>query len=578
MTPRPASGVARVALIALLGACSVARPAPATPVDPGPERSAPSKASDSQRGAQTRPLPTSSHPAVDRLVRDLTAILSEPAVDHALWAARVNSLDTDESLFTYNAHRLMVPASNQKVLTAAVAADRLGWDYRFTTRLMTNGVIDASGTLQGDLFVIGDGDPSINPRHPERWSVFDEWGTKLRALGVRVIAGHLIGDDDLVDEPGWGEGWSWDDLQYGYGAPAAALQYNENQIEVAVGPGMAIGSPAVVITSPLGSGLLVDSSAVTASAKEETKIDVSRLPGTLFLMVRGQIAQGAKPVTALAAVDNPTRLYLSALREALARHEIFVGGSAIDIDELRTVIDTRSRTSDSEGSPIAADGTPLNLGGPTLAELAEDKRSLRELIVDRSPPLSEIVDVMMKWSRNGYAETLLIALSPLAPLTTPASLQAPTPATARTAARGLEALQFTLDEWGITKTAFRSRDGSGLSRMDYVSADSLVRLLTRMWMNPRLREPFRATLPLAGVSGTLAARLKGTPGMGHVWAKTGTLSNVRALSGYLETRAGETLVFSILVNNFVVPVSDIDKIIDRVLLKLVDLPRRQPRR
>ncbi len=469
-------------------------------------------------------------------------------IDHAQWAVRVDSLATGEPLFTYNAHRLMVPASNQKLLTAAVAADRLGWNYRFTTRLMTSGVIDALGTLEGDLLVVGDGDPSINPRNPERWRAFDDWGVKLHALGIRVIDGHLIGDDRLLDQPGWGEGWSWDDLQYGYGAAATALQYNENQIEVMVGPGLAAGAPAIVITSPLGSGLRVDNRAVTVAEDAETKIDVSRLPGTVYLLVRGQIAKAAKPISTLAAVDNPTRLYASALREALARHEIFVGGSALDIDELRTLPETAK---------------------------------LRELIVDRSPPLSEIIDVMLKWSRNGYAETLLTALSALAPAPPSTSGTSSTLGTigtpaadARSATRGLTVLHSTLDAWGITKTAFLSRDGSGLSRMDYVSADGLVRLLTRMWADPAQRAPFRSALPVAGVSGTLAERLKDTPAMGRVWAKTGTLSNVRALSGYLETRAGEPLVFSIIVNNFVVTQSEVDGIVDRALLKLIELPTR----
>jgi serine-type D-Ala-D-Ala carboxypeptidase/endopeptidase (penicillin-binding protein 4) len=526
-----------VVIVALLSAVCAARPMP----------------SAQTREPQTRTRVAPTHPSVVQLRRDLTALFSDPSIDHAQWAVRVDSLATGESLFTYNGHRLMVPASNQKLLTAAVAADRLGWDYRFTTRLLTSGEVDASGTLDADVLVMGDGDPSINPRNPERWRVFDDWGAKLHALGIRVINGHLVGDDRLIDEPGWGEGWSWDDLQYGYGAPASALQYHENQVEVMVGPGIAVGAPAIVITSPLGSGLLVDSSAVTAANDAETTIEVSRLPGTLFLTVRGQIAEGAKPVTTLAAVDNPTHLYVSALREALARHDIFVGGSAIDVDALRT-------------PPPAT--------------------NLRELIVDRSPPLAEIVDVMLKWSRNGYAETLLTALSALAPPVMPPGLQAvesPSPDAAavsfvRSAAGGLSVLQSTLNVWGITATAFRSRDGSGLSRMDYVSADGLTRLLTRMWMDPKHREPFRSALPVAGVSGTLAERLKETPAMGRVWAKTGTLSNVRALSGYLDTRAGEPLVFSIIVNNFVVPVAQVDALVDRALLKLIELPTRPVRR
>lgn len=532
----PASRKAAVALVALVVASCGARPAPS---------------------AQSRPRVAPTPSSIVQLRRDLTALFSDPLVDHAQWAVRVDSLATGEPLFSLNAHRLMVPASNQKLLTAAVAADRLGWDFRFTTRLLTDGLVDASGTLKGSLIVAGDGDPTINPRNPERWRTFDEWGKLLRTLGIRAIDGHLIGNDDAIDEPGWGEGWSWDDLQFGYGAPASALQYHESEIEVMVGPGLATGAPAIVVTSPARSGLLVDNNAVTAAAETETTIAVSRLPGTSYLVVSGHIAEGTKPVNRLAAVENPTRLYLGALHEAFSRQGVVVGGSILDIDEV-----------------------PLDARSDIV------RGTLRELIVDRSPPLSEIIDVMLKWSRNGYAETLLTALSPLAPATVSASGASGTPGTlgildtagtlsgSRSGRTGLSILRSTLDSWEITKTAFLSRDGSGLSRMDYVSADGLVKLLTRVWANPSHREPFRSALPVAGVSGTLAERLKDTPAMGRVWAKTGTLSNVRALSGYLDTGAGEPLVFSILVNNFVVPQSDVDAIVDRALLKLIDLPQR----
>lgn len=551
MPRRRPSRVGLVALIALLGAFCAARPASvASSSEPQPTRT-----------ARRVPAP------VTRLQRALTAIFTQPAVDNAQWSVRVDSLAGGDPLYVYNAQRLLVPASNQKVITAAVAAERLGWDYRYTTRLMTNGTVDR-GTLNGDLYVVGDGDPSINPRHAERWNLFDEWGARLSAMGIRIIAGHLIGDDNLVDEPGWGAGWSWDDLQFGYGAAATALQYSENQVEVTVGPGLTPGAAAIVTLSPAGSGLLVDVKATTAERGRETTIDVSRWPGTAFLSVRGAIATGAEPVTVLAAVDNPTQFYVTALRDALARQGIFVAG-AQDIDGL-------------------PDATP-----PPAA--------LRELLVDRSPPLADLADVMMKWSRNEYAETLLTSLAAFAPdaataapastgmSTAAATMPSPAPGTAPPAslaaftspslplspARGLATVRATLETWGVPPDSIRARDGSGLSRMDYLSADTLVTVLTRMWTDPRHRDAFRATLPVAGISGTMAGRLKGTTAAGRVWAKTGSMSNVRTLSGYIETRAGEPLVFSILANGFTVPGAEIDAVMDKALLELMALPKRR---
>ena len=465
-------------------------------------------------------------PAREQLRRELQSLFTAPHISHAQWGVNFYSLPNTETLYSLNAGQFMIPASNQKILTTAVAAERLGWGFRFTTRVLATGPLDDDGTILGDVVVTGNGDPTINPRHPERWRAFDDWAAALRARGVKIINGSLIGDDNAFAEPGWGVGWAWDNLQYGYGAPPSALQYNENQVEVMIGPGMSPDTRAIITTSPYGSGLVVDHDVITIAADGETRIDVARVPGTAFLRVRGQIAAGAKPVTLTASVDNPTRFYLAALREALARYGIFVAGGIADVDELR--------------APPALDG-------------------LTELLVDSSPPLAEIIDVTMKWSRNIYAETLLLATAE--------------PGQPATGTGGLEQMGETLSTWGVMPDVYLSRDGSGLSRYNYVTAEALTRLLTYLWNDSRHAEPFQAALPVAGVSGSLAARMKGTPAEGRVRAKTGTLSNVRTLSGYATTVRGETIVFSILANNFHVPAADIDAVMERALNLVVRFER-----
>ena len=457
----------------------------------------------------------------EQLRRDLRAIFSGRSVDHGLWSVAVHSLKRGETLYSSNSFRLQVPASNQKLLTTAVAAERLGWDYRYTTQVFATGPI-SGGLLEGDLVIVSNGDPTINPRHQLRWQAFDDWAKQLAAKGVRVVNGHLIGDDNAFAEPGWGLGWSWADFALGYGAPVGALQYNENQVELLIGPGLEPGSRAVISVSPPGSGLTLNHQVVTAPAGGENRISLERVPGTSVLTVRGQVAAGATPIRETAAVPNPTVFYLNALREALSRHGIAVGGRALDIDELTTVPD-RSKA--------------------TL------------LLEDRSASLLEIVDVTNKWSRNLYAETLLRSLSP-----------AGEPATAE---GGLTVLTETLRTWGITTDYFLARDGSGLSRYDYLTPDALIGVLTYLWLNPLLAENFRSSLPVAGVSGSLAQRLKGTAGEAHVWAKTGSMSQVRSLSGYVVTAEGEPLVFAFMVNGFRVPTREIDAAMDQALLRLV---------
>ena len=464
--------------------------------------------------------------ARSRLHHDLDAIFSSPATDHAQWGVSVFSLRTAEALYRLNGSRFMIPASSQKLLTSAVAAERLGWDYRFITRVLSTAAADAEGRIAGDLIIVGSGDPSINPRHPDRWHAFDHWALTLESKGVKTISGRLVGDDSAFAEPGWGFGWSWDDLHLGYGAEPSALQYHENQVNVIVGPGLAVGSAAIVASSPLGSDLVIDSAVTTVMRGEETALSIARMPGTPYLTVRGQIAVASEPVTLLASVANPTRFYLEGVREAFRRHGIQIEGGVIDIDELR--------------SPPA-------------------RETLHELVVDRSPPLSELIDVTLKWSRNIYAESLFLSLTP--------------PSEPANSAAAVQHLRETLRRWGIAPEYYLARDGSGLSRYDYVSADALIGLLTYMWRDPAHAESFQATLPVSGLSGTLAGRMKGTPAAGRVRAKTGTMSNVRSVCGYVTTREGEPLAFAMLANDFRIPAAEIDALMDRALLALVQFSR-----
>jgi serine-type D-Ala-D-Ala carboxypeptidase/endopeptidase (penicillin-binding protein 4) len=492
--------ITALALTLLLPACAARRtPASAVPVPPPDLR--------------------------EQLRRELHEMFTAPAVAHAHWGINVYSLRHDEALYSLNASHFLVPASNQKLLTTAAAAERLGWDHRFVTRVLATGSVTADGTLHGDLVLIGSGDPTVNPRHASRWRLLDDWAALLGSKGIKRVR-RIVGDDNAFAEPGWGVGWAWDNLQYGYGAQVSALQYNENQIDVVVGPGMAPGSPAIIGISPIGSGMLIANAVLTAAPGTETELDLSRIPGSTILDVRGQIAADASPATLTAAVENPTRLFVNAFAEALGRHGIDVVDGTADIDDLRD---------------------PLEL------------HALTELIVDESPPLSEIIDVTMKWSRNGYAETLLLAMAPR---------DAPA-----TGTKGLEVVQQTLATWGILPAHYLPRDGSGLSRYDYVSADALTLLLKHLAKDPKHAESYRSTLPVAGVSGSLATRMKGTVAEGRVFAKTGTLSNVRTLSGYLTTLDGEPMIFSMLVNNYRVPTADIDAIVDKALVRLVEFRR-----
>jgi serine-type D-Ala-D-Ala carboxypeptidase/endopeptidase (penicillin-binding protein 4) len=458
------------------------------------------------------------------LIRDLDQIFDDPALLRAVIAARVDTLDRIPlTLYGRNTAKLVMPASNAKLLTLATAAERLGWDFRYRTRLEMTGTIE-SGVLRGDLVIIGGGDPMIEATASGPAPAFVEFAEALRRAGIQRVDGRIIGDDHAFDQEGLGAGWAWDYLSAGYAAPSGALSYNLNQITIRISPGAAPGDPARIEATPNGHGLTIVSDVVTSAAQAAPSIDVSRLPGSNRLGISGAIRAGAQPVSRTVSVDNPTRFFADAFRLSLASNGILVRDGAWDLDEL------------AAAPPAAA---------------------RRTLATHESVPLSELAPIFMKASLNFDAENLLKTVGLVV------KQQGTTSA-------GRDAARETLSSWGIPVDAYVLYDGSGLSRYNYVSADAIVTLLTHVWQTDRLRGPFIASLPIAGKDGTLASRMRGTVLEGRVDAKTGTIANVRSLSGILETKSGDRLVFSMIANNFTVTSAQIDAIVEKALARLYD--------
>jgi D-alanyl-D-alanine carboxypeptidase/D-alanyl-D-alanine-endopeptidase (penicillin-binding protein 4) len=434
----------------------------------------------------------------------------------AVWGVDIRSLDNGESLYELDARKLMMPASNMKIATLAAAAEILGWDYRFTTTLETTASIEG-GVLCGDLIVRGTGDPTINSRDGRAAAVILEWVDALRNAGISRIDGRIIGDDQAFDDEWLGSGWAWDYLQFGYAAPVGALQFNESTAQLRIVPGALPGDPAVAELSP-GAGLTILNRVQTAPAGSRETVDYRRFLDRPLLEVTGSVPAGATPVLRNVAAVNPTLLFIQSLKEALAAWNIPVAGDAVDLDD------------------IAVD----------LGNTAAERRVLATV---QSAPLREIATVLMKASQNLYAETLVKAIGA-------AHGGLGTSAGGRTAIRGL------LTEWGIPPDTYVVADGSGLSRYNYVSAAMIRALLERMYRDERHRDAFTRSLAVAGKDGTMASRMRRTRAEGNAIAKTGSIANVRSLSGYVRTRDGEMLVFSILANDFVIPAATVNWIAD----------------
>jgi len=424
-----------------------------------------------------------------------------------LWAAQVVSLRSGRVWIETNAALRMVPASNTKLITAALALDRLGPTHRRTTSLRIASAPDASGRLPGPLRLVGGGDPTLAPRyHGGSWEqVWKPLVDAVKQAGIRRVDGGLLCDEGRFRGPPYGSGWAWEDLAEGYGAAVSALSAGDNVATLVVTPGGSVGAPAKVRLDPFPDLLPVQAAVTTAPSGSPPSLQLLRLPGSSQLQVRGRVPLGGERVLENASVPAPAvwagRLFQQALRDA--------------------------------GIEVA--GSPLLLTAEDRPRLQPAESSWREIASMASPPVGDLVREMMKPSQNLHAQLLLLAVGEAASEAT------------TTEAAGLARVPELLKSAGIEPGDVFLEEGSGLSRKNLVTPRALVRLLAHMRRHPA-SAVWMASLPVGGVDGTLRHRFTEPPTKGNVRAKTGTLQHVQALSGYVTNAAGEPLVFSILAN------------------------------
>jgi serine-type D-Ala-D-Ala carboxypeptidase/endopeptidase (penicillin-binding protein 4) len=326
----------------------------------------------------------------------------------------------------------------------------------------------------------------------------------------------------------WGPGWAWDDLDASYSAEISGLNFNEGAVEVRVFPGDRAGTPGILAVEPATGHLNVVNETRTVAAGTPARLEVVRDAAAPGLIVRGSVPLDTTSLARFVAVPNVTQFFITTLRDVLREQGIMVEGPPLD-------------------------------GLEWPERVAEASRAV-PLFVHHSPTMGEIVPAFMKPSQNQIAETVVRTLGRQA-------------RNAGTTSAGLAVVDSVLRLYGIGERPRRIADGSGLSRYSTISPWQFADLLTVMARGP-YAEQFIAAQPIAGIDGTLAGRLRGTPGEGRVFAKTGTLGGVRALSGYVTTAAGERLVFSIIVNHHVRTAAAADRVIDAALLRLIAEPRR----
>jgi D-alanyl-D-alanine carboxypeptidase/D-alanyl-D-alanine-endopeptidase (penicillin-binding protein 4) len=458
--------------------------------------------------------------SVGELKRQLRDALHASAAPGASWGVKAVSLQTGRTLFETNAGSLLVPASNTKLFTSALVLDRLGPDRRLSTTLFVPAAT-RGGTVPGDLLIRGGGDPTISDRlHAGRWET--PWGPLVAAVthaGIRHIAGDLVCDTSLFRGPPYGSGWNWDDLGFYYGAAVSALSANDNVLHLRVTPGAEVGHPATLRLEPVARLVELIGEVRTGPTNAAADVRLERLPGETRVTVSGVVPLRGGTQSEDVSVPAPGRYFGELFRLALQRAGVTVAGVVREV------------------------------GWRERAEHPRVPDEWRELAAVPSPKLAEVVRAMMKPSQNGYAHALWL-LAGVEAERRPVGREVGQPLPETTEESGSRALQTFLATAGISAYEVAFEEGSGLSRKNLVTANAVVQLLVHMNRHPA-RVAWLEALPVGGVDGTLKRRFV-QPGLKHhVRAKTGTLRHVSGLSGYVDTKGGETVAFSILVNGYV---------------------------
>ncbi|MEJ2184309.1 MAG: D-alanyl-D-alanine carboxypeptidase/D-alanyl-D-alanine-endopeptidase [Gemmatimonadota bacterium] len=447
-----------------------------------------------------------------RLDRSLSGVISTRWPNDE-WSVLVVSLDDGDTLFAHNPHATLEPASNLKLFTTSAALHYLGPDYRFVTYLAAVGAIH-DGVLDGDLVIYGTGDPTLSHRfYDTRTAVWDALADSLRHYGIREIRGDVVGDASYFDDPGFSPGWRDRDVGYAFAAPASALSFNDNVVRMHITPARKAGDPPELHLYPSADGLAIVNQAVTV-ARGRARLAVSRASYDGPIVVRGSIGQNRIGEWRNVPVEDPAHYAAAVLAESLRQAGIGVRGVARSIGP-------------GEPSPIT--------GRHAFAPSFQDSRPVQVLVTQRSPRLQKILEIINQRSDNLYAEMVLRTVGRIVMHD----------GTARGGARAVEAMLAGPDS--AAGPALSLVDGSGLSGLNRTSSATIVGLLQRMAASPNW-DNFRATLPEAGRRNGLR-RMYRTPAQGNLRAKTGTLRNVSALSGYVRAKDGELLAFSIISNH-----------------------------
>ncbi|HEY9798326.1 MAG TPA: D-alanyl-D-alanine carboxypeptidase/D-alanyl-D-alanine-endopeptidase, partial [Leptolyngbyaceae cyanobacterium] len=427
-----------------------------------------------------------------------------------------STVNQDHALYRRDAERYFIPASNVKLITTAAALHKLGSEFRIRTS-----IYEAGDAGIGSLRVMGRGDPSLTDAQ------LRELAQQLKRQGIRQVQ-RLIVDDGYFRGNAVNLSWEWEDVQANYGASVNSLILNQNAVELTLSP-QKPGQPLQVSWDDaiaqrqwqVENDSVTVAQSLNPNSVSQAAVQVTAVLGKPILQIRGQLAVDSEPKSFGLAVLDLAEYFLQHFQNALAVEGITVGQASVA---------SRTYVGDE-----------------------------RELAGVESPSLAALLMETNQQSNNLYAEVLLRSLGATSALQSQNSDEI-----------GLSVVKQTLTEMGVDPESYALVDGSGLSRKNLVSPEALVQTLKVMAQSPDA-STYLASLPVAGISGTLMRRFRDTTAQGNLHAKTSTMSGVSALSGYLDVPGYQPLVFSIIVNQSDQPATTLRQGIDEIVLLLTRL-------
>jgi D-alanyl-D-alanine carboxypeptidase/D-alanyl-D-alanine-endopeptidase (penicillin-binding protein 4) len=444
------------------------------------------------------------------LVATLDQVFANPRLAGSTTALQVRDAASGAIIYSRNADQRVIPASNEKLMTSAAALEVLGSGYKFHTVARYSGT-KSGKTVSGNLYLRGQGDPTLT------YAQVDALAVAVARAGITKFTGALVADDTWFDRTPLGLDWSWQDESYADNAPISALtvaadaNFNTGAVAVQAKPGSAASKAGVVTLTPANSVVKIVNKTVTGAKGTANTVSATRAHSTNTITVTGSVPLAGTAKTNLVSVPDPAQVTAGVFRDALKRHGVTVAGAT------------------TTGST------------PSTAKTITDHASIS---------LGQLLPYFLKLSNNGHAELLTKAMG-----------RARTPASAGSWSTGLAAATGALKTLGVDTGRITMGDGSGLSRRDWLTGAQLATLLQAARSRPWFATWY-AALPIAGdpnplIGGTLASRMRGTPAAGNLHGKTGTLTGVNALSGYVTDRGGRALLFASVSNAAQSNVSDI---------------------